>query len=1052
MEVNSMEYINQLLVDKNQPELIPGGDIDSTTNEHNPDLIKFESLNSVLKFNDNRCYIRKNGDYFDNTIIEITLPKITSTYSKFVIPREVKLRPSETLQEYNSTLQWGKGLLDIFYSLSSSSLNYEELVDGMLDNDRMLQIFNRFISERKLSSFKRLYSTLQLRELFINEVQKVLLPDGNMLIYDKINQLYNSKYTFNVLRGILLSIPDIETSDYSLYKILDFYISDTLKFNVNKNVSITTILTLFNDLHLETYDQLNRNYELSETRNSLIFGKRNDRDFELVNHSQFIQLVGSTGSSYYSKYTTTSIDVFTTNIINKFKTGIRDVNEPDLINPDLLVSTDTYSINLIGNVIIDKLIKLMTNQTSPGVFEPDIDILTLVPTISTNDRLTFYTNLDIDLQLLKIAINNKLSTFVSSNQVLIDDEANKLRSNVTDVVWIYLFNGIDNFYSILTGKPVNVIQYINEYVIDILNTHAQSWLLYILTLTGYITQMLGGDSLLISNIRETTEYVESEFINLVSTVLLDDINIGIPFNSIISNIDEIENIYITLIDKTYLSNSRNEYVSNISNYLANKHILDIDEIIVPNSFMMNSLVTLHTHYNTALSNPPIFNSILSNLQSNNITGIYDEYVLFNQAFNLFIYNIRNDIDDSTELNFIARLILTPDDVNEMEYLYSLLPELSKLSVYRTTVKSLLINPYDNEASHNDFYDYVKSQFLDVLRIFESFKTNGFIVLYTDKPSQSKIIEALSVFDNLIINVPKYIELENFSNINNGLAAPVTWKRDIAFYIIESLRLYYGTQLISNLTGELLHIIHTLYTDGEKQLQMNDILNDNYKVYLPLKLLQRNVPNILCILYNTSIHLDLVFKSIDKCVDIHELAVLNKTTKPTAKLLIDYYNVPGLNKIIKKQYHIIIEQYHIKSFTLPLVKDIHELQLYVPNNTKEIFVRFNKPNVLNKMALRMDNDLIQHYRDAKWFNRCHAYNRYDNTVLDDTYVFSFSMTPRSDVINGFKSFTHHAELLILLNEIEETNVICNVYITSYNAISIIGGQSTLVEFGSKNDYL
>lgn len=633
-------------------------------------------------------------------------------------------------------------------------------------------------------------------------------------------------------------------------------------------------------------------------------------------------------------------------------------------------------------------------------------------------------------------------------------------------------------------------------------------------------------------------------------------NIGIEFNNYVteicfSNTSLISNVYkiiennYTYIDYAKLSSDVIYYnditVNNIINYLTSKQsinddfyqkynsykkILRVKNIMLKYShfektqiiFDKMSLLIRHNDYfgynNDVDDKLDIFllgsiNSLSNYLTAENVVHNFKNDFLLMLSGNTnpyqqnsFLYEWYNDNDVSN---------LSQQFKNDTElYLDDLCNNLSSTDLYKAI--SLLYNKFNGLKNDNDVFNYIKYLLMIKTQhvsnfIFSFEKYNSIKLLYehiyehfnkklNDNKSMLSEIDNTDPDDllNNLNNNKLYTKIKNSMTNTKGKFSWVNW---IGHFIIDTMTLKIGDQIIDRHSGEWLHVNRELNKRSENETGYSTLIGNvdvltsydtnmkpKYRLYIPIqfwfcKRTESSLPMISLFLTETNINVKL--KDLSSVAKWDKNCVFNKTPEINGFIIAQYIYIDTLERelITKNKHEQLIEitqclnDEFVNINDLTINNDIYfyEKKLHFSNLCKEIIWTIQDINLINlkqysvfgysidnknksivtKIKIQFNGKDRETYKDSEYYTFCVPYKTHTSLPNIGTYVYNYALFPENIQPSGCVNMSR-IDKVALLMQIDDNYIIdmiennknfkITAYSVGYNILRIMSGMAGL----------
>jgi hypothetical protein len=346
-------------------------------------------------------------------------------------------------------------------------------------------------------------------------------------------------------------------------------------------------------------------------------------------------------------------------------------------------------------------------------------------------------------------------------------------------------------------------------------------------------------------------------------------------------------------------------------------------------------------------------------------------------------------------------------------------------------------------------------------------------------------------------------------LSGGQPARFAWIKHIGHYIIESVKIKIGDQLIDNHTGEWLHIWHELTKDDRKERGYNklignvpelydftDNVKDEYQLKIPLRFwLCNNIGAALPLvaLQHSNVELSVKLKEFRDIAYFEPFTEFRRKIDVTGHILAEYMYVESdeRDRLSNTKLEYIIDQVQFNGRNIINKSDIRNCEFDIFDNTiserlfftnpcTELFwmlqkVNFTDGSMINgerkyhnyafnfdteeqnpaKMAkIEFSSRDRESYKDIIFYEKILPMARHHHTPSDGINIYSFALRPELIIPSGSANLSKLDDVIVnmILNDDTLQDMINNnsqyrwpIYAKSFNVLRIFSGMAGLAFF-------
>ena len=514
------------------------------------------------------------------------------------------------------------------------------------------------------------------------------------------------------------------------------------------------------------------------------------------------------------------------------------------------------------------------------------------------------------------------------------------------------------------------------------------------------------------------------------------------------------------------------------------HLIDILE----NSRDPNgNLIYYHKPHDQSILDPVY----RSKIKYNNLIGVLDIIKETNDYFELLITSTTNPFDIQTDRNkydLWNKLWLPVKQFNTDEERLKYHDLFSKLtSKYLYDIKTYLDLNYNSLNYDYDIFNFMLDIIIDTTPLYDHYA----LINQSIKKTADNIINLFQMsIDNNKQTRDKLIKTEQLIKINlnkSGQPSNFAWIEYLGCYIIKTIDLYIGDQLINSHTGEYIFLYYNLTRRRQKNRGLADLIGQSpvlteynnkpkpeYQIILPLVFFNCNNPgNAIPIiaLQHTDIRIHIELHDLDH-VSISDN--INPVHIQDSYIIAEYIYLEDQERrnfaINKHEYLIETVQYNqdliinksslhdnselnIKFYFKNLVKELIWMVQDIDNiiNKKYNDYTYNKKNPADKIKIKFMSRDREPYKDSIYYNYIMPYERHNSNPALGVNNYSFSLfadnfmqpsgsSNMSRIDDAGLGVIFNTEVLNKLNS--GGSFRCPVYAVSYNILRVMSGLSGL----------
>lgn len=305
---------------------------------------------------------------------------------------------------------------------------------------------------------------------------------------------------------------------------------------------------------------------------------------------------------------------------------------------------------------------------------------------------------------------------------------------------------------------------------------------------------------------------------------------------------------------------------------------------------------------------------------------------------------------------------------------------------------------------------------------------------------------------------------NCNNCDQNKNQIFSWKNGIGHKIIEYVEFQIGSKIIDRQTGDFFDIITDLTLPHEKLNGYNEMIGrtnnfdysfqDTMSLLIPLNFwFCRNIGNALPVvgLFYEDIILRIKWKLFDECYI--STATINKLNidKFDASLYVDYIflDTADREKFISESHKYIITQtqhhnYHFSKFVKHPNIDLTKFKYPLKEIIWSISSLNDNKNNFSSAKLLFNNIERSVNIDANYFRLYNPYKYHSNIPENNIYVYSFSLKPENNQLNGLCNFSYYKNVNLQLSDVNMSDdYVVKIYGININVLYINKGLSGII---------